>query len=123
GRASRCVHPPTWEALMTDQTSELIRQLNTLLRLTSHEAATARNRIPQATSDATRKELSENATNCDKRADAIRQAVRDLGGAPDIVGIALGRAAAAAKMPLEQTMPITEALLADLSLEHQLFDR
>jgi bacterioferritin (cytochrome b1) len=108
---------------MSTQNAELITQLNTLLRLTSHEAATARARISQATTDATRKELTENARNCDKRADALRQAVRDLGGAPDVIGVALSKAAAAAKLPLEQTVPITEALLSDLALEHQLFDR
>jgi hypothetical protein len=108
---------------MTSQNAELITQLNTLLRLTSHEAATARVRVSQATSDATRKELLENAQNCDLRADSLRQAVRDLGGAPDVLGVALGKAAAAAKLPFEQTMPLTEALLTDLALEHQLFDR
>lgn len=108
---------------MTSQNAELIAQLNTLLRLTSHEAATARVRVSQATTDATRKELLENAANCNRRAEALRQAVRDLGGAPDVLGVALGKAAAAAKLPLEQTMPMTEALLTDLALEHQLFDR
>jgi hypothetical protein len=106
---------------MTSQNAELITQLNTLLRLTSHEAATARVRVSQATSDATRKELLENAQNCDLRADSLRQAVRDLGGAPDVLGVALGKAAAAAKLPFEQIMPLTEALLTDLALEHQLF--
>ncbi|MDQ3610762.1 MAG: ferritin-like domain-containing protein [Actinomycetota bacterium] len=108
---------------MHAQTAELIAQLNTLLRLTAHEAATARSRVAQATTDQTRKELTDNARNSDRRAESLRQAVRDLGGAPDMVGVALGKASAAAKLPLEQTMPITEALLADLALEHQLFDR
>ena len=108
---------------MTTQNAELVAQLNTLLRLTSHEGATARARVTQATTEATRKELLQNATNSDRRAASLKQAVVDLGGAPDVVGVALGRAAAAAKLPLEQTMPITEALLSDLALEHQLFDR
>lgn len=108
---------------MTAQNTELVTQLNTLLRLTAHEASTARVRVSQATTDATRKELRENARNSDTRAKAIRQAIVDLGGVPDVVGVALGKAAAAAKLPLEQTMPISEALLADLALEHQLFDR
>ena len=108
---------------MISQTTELISLLNTLLRLTAHEAATARARVSQATTDATRRELTQNAAKGDQRATAIRQAVRDLGGAPDVVGVALGKAAAAAKLPLEQTMPVSEALLADLALEHQLFDR
>jgi len=108
---------------MATQNAALILQLNTLLRLTAHEATTARARVAQATTDRTRRELTQNAHKCDERADAIRQAVRDLGGAPDVVGVALGKAAAAAKLPLEQALPVTEALLADLALEHQLFDR
>lgn len=51
------------------------------------------------------------------------RAVRDLGGAPDVLGVALGKAAAVAKLPVEQTIPMTEALLTDLAPEHQLFDR
>ena len=108
---------------MATQNTELVRQLNTLLRLTAHEATTARARVSQATTDATRKELLENAKNADKRSDAIRQAVLDLGGAPDVVGLAAGKLAATAKLPVEQGMPIVEALLADLALEHELFDR
>ena len=108
---------------MTAQNAELIIQLNTLLTLTGQEANVARIRIAQARTEATRKELRENAANCEKRADAIRQAVIDLGGAPDVVGAAFSRAAAAARLPVEQGMPITEALLSDLALEHQLFDR
>lgn len=108
---------------MTTQNAELVVQLNTLLRLTAHEAATARARTSQATTDSTRKELLENARDCDRRAAALKQAVLDLGGAPDVLGVALGKAAAVAKLPLEQAQPVTEALLADLALEHQLFDR
>jgi hypothetical protein len=104
-------------------THELISQLNQLLRLTAHEASTARARVGQARDDATREELLQNAANCDERAGLLRQAICDLGGAPDVVGGVLGKAAAVAKLPLEQTMPLTEALLADLALEHQLFDR
>lgn len=108
---------------MTAQNAELIIQLNTLLTLTGQEANVARARISQARTEETRKELRENAANCEKRADAIRQAVIDLGGAPDVVGAAFSRAAAAARLPVEQGMPITEALLSDLALEHELFDR
>ncbi len=108
---------------MATQNDELIVQLNTLLRLTAHEATTARARVAQATTEAIRTELTQNAAKGDARADALRQAVRDLGGAPDVIGIALGKAAATAKLPMEQAMPIIEVLLADLALEHQLFDR
>lgn len=109
--------------LMATQNAELIRQLNSLMTLTAHEATTARARVSQATTDATRSELTENARKCDERSALLRQAVTDLGGAPDVLGVALSKAAATAKLPLEQSMPITEALLADLALEHELFDR
>ena len=108
---------------MVNQNAELIRQLNTLLTLTAHEATTARARVSQATTDATRRELNENARKCDERAELLRQTVTDLGGAPNVLGVAFGKAVAAAKLPLEQSMPITEVLLADLALEHELFDR
>lgn len=116
-------HRPERFAYTTTQNTGLITQLDILLRLTAQEAATARGRLTQVTADATRREFTQHAAQCDKRAQAIRQAVRDLGGAPDMVGMTLGKAVAVAKFPLEQAMPITEALLADLALEHQLFDR
>ena len=109
--------------MSSTQSAELIAQLNSLLRLTSHEASTARARVSQATTDALRKELLDNASKCDERVALIRQAVCDLGGAPDVVGSVVSKAVAAAKLPVEQTLPITEALLTDLALEHQLFDR
>lgn len=108
---------------MTGTHPELLTQLNTLLRLTGTEAATARARVAQATTDATRRELTENAAACDERAQAIRTTIAEIGGVPDSLGLALGRAAIAARLPLEQTVPVMEALLADLALEHQLFDR
>ncbi len=108
---------------MSNATAELIPQLNILLRLTATEAATARARVSQATSDATRRELTANAGKCDDRATAIRRALTELGGVPDALGVTLARAATAARLPLEQTVPVTEALLTDLALEHQLFDR
>lgn len=108
---------------MSTQNAELITQLNALLRLTATEAATARARLLQATTNDIRRELTQNARNCDRRQQAIRQAVLDLGGVPDVVGIALGKAVTVVKAPLEQTVPMTEALLTDLALEHQLFDR
>ena len=52
---------------MATQNAELIRQLNTLMTLTAHEATTARARVSQATADATRRELLENARKCDER--------------------------------------------------------
>ena len=108
---------------MSAATLELVSQLNTLLRLTATEAATARARVSQATTDATRTELLANAAKCDERAAAIRTAITDADGVPDLLGVAAAKAFAVAKLPLEQTLPVTEALLTDLALEHQLFDR
>ena len=108
---------------MTAHTAEILVQLNTLLRLTSNEASTARARVSQAGSDAVRRELTANAAKCDERVSALREAIVSLGGAPDVVGLAVSRVGTAARLPLEQGVPLTEAILADLALEHQLFDR
>ena len=46
-----------------------------------------------------------------------------MGGAPDVVPPAVGRPSAVVKARFEQAEPLEEALLQDLSLEHQLHDR
>ncbi len=108
---------------MADPTVELRAELNALLRLTQTEAMIAQTRRAQARDDATEKELAQNASNCEDRARRLTQTIRDLGGVPDVVGAAVGRAAAVAKAQVEQGQPLAEALLGDLSLEHQLLDR
>ena len=70
-----------------------------------------------------RQEFTTNATNAQQRAGLIAAALRELGGVPDVVTPALGRATALAKAVVEQAQPITAALFGDLALEHQLFDR
>ncbi len=47
----------------------------------------------------------------------------ELGGVPDVITPALGRATALAKAVVEQGQPITAALFGDLALEHQMLDR
>jgi hypothetical protein len=79
--------------------------------------------VAQARTDAVRRELSQNASNGRARADAIKTAIRELGGFPDVIGPLLGRAAAAVKALTEQAQSFGEALLGDLTLEHQLLDR
>src|SRR5689334_7919152 len=101
----------------------LIAQLRTILDLTNTEIQVAETRIAQARTDAVRRELTQNAENGRARAEQIEQTIRDLGGFPDIIGPFLGRAAAAVKALTEQAEPFDEALLGDLALEHQLFDR
>ncbi len=108
---------------MADPTIELIGELNALLRLTQTEAMIAQIRRSQARDEATEKELAQNASNCEDRARRLTQSIRDLGGVPDVFGAAVGRAAAVAKAQVEQGQPLAEALLGDLSLEHQLLDR
>jgi bacterioferritin (cytochrome b1) len=108
---------------MADPTIELRGELNALLRLTQTEAVIAQIRRAQARDEAIEKELAQNADNCEDRARRLTQAIRDLGGVPDIFGAAIGRAAAVAKAQAEQGQPLAEALLGDLALERQLLDR
>lgn len=104
-------------------TATLIAQLRTVLDLTHTEVQVAETRVAQARTDAVRRELSQNADNARIRAVAIEEAIRDLGGFPDVIGPFLGRAAAAVKALTEQAEPFDEALLGDLALEGQLLDR
>ncbi|AWK71308.1 hypothetical protein CBI38_06680 [Rhodococcus oxybenzonivorans] len=108
---------------MTDNTATLITQLRVVLELTHTEIQVAETRIGQARTEAVRRELSQNADNARDRAAAIEEAIRDLGGLPDVVGPLLGRAVAMVKAMAEQAQPFDEALLGDLVLEHQLLDR
>src|ERR1700712_314867 len=104
-------------------TNTLIAQLRALLDLTNTEIQIAETRVTQARTDAVRRELTQNADKGRARAEAIEKAIRELGGRPDVIGPFLGRAAAAVKALTEQAQPFDEALLGDLALEHQLFDR
>ncbi|MCV7422482.1 ferritin-like domain-containing protein [Mycobacterium yunnanensis] len=108
---------------MSTTTNTLIAQLRVLLDLTNTEIQVAETRVAQARTEAVRRELTQNADNGRDRAEAIERAIRDLGGRPDVIGPFLGRAAAAVKALTEQAQPFDEALLGDLALEHQLFDR
>ncbi|BDT91899.1 MULTISPECIES: ferritin-like domain-containing protein [Nocardia] len=109
--------------MSTPDTSTLLAQLRAVLSLTNTELQVAETRIAQARTEAVRRELSENAENARARAQAIEAAIRDLGGVPELVGPFLGQAAAAVKAMVEQALPFDEALLGDLTLEHQLVDR
>jgi hypothetical protein len=109
--------------MSTLDTTTLLTQLRTVLDLTNTEIQVADTRIAQARTEAVRRELSENADNARARAEAIDAAIRELGGVPELIGPLLGRAAAAVKTMVEQAQPFDEALLGDLTLEHQLLDR
>jgi hypothetical protein len=107
----------------TVATDTLIVQLDALSQLTRTEAQIARVRVTQARTDAVRRELRENAGNADRRAARIAAQLRLLDAVPDVVSPALGRVLALVKATVDQVQPIDEALLGDLTLEHQLRDR
>lgn len=108
---------------MPDTTTLLRTELTTLLRLTQTEAAIAQARRAQATSDEINQELAENAANCNERADLLSAQIQRLGGESDVLGAALSRVSAFAKLQLDQTQSLTDAVLGDLALERQLLDR
>jgi bacterioferritin (cytochrome b1) len=108
---------------MPDPTALLRTELTTLLRLTQTEAAIAQARRAQAASAEINQELAQNAANCNERADLLAEQIARLGGVPDVLGAALGRVSAFAKLQLDQTQSFPEALLGDLALERQLLDR
>lgn len=107
---------------LTNSTT-VLAELAILLRLTRTEGQVARVRTTQASTEDIRREAAENARHADVRAASIQRAIRRLGGAPDVFGDAVGRVAAMTKATLEQAQPFSEALFADLALEHQLHDR
>lgn len=104
-------------------TTMIVSELRALLRLTNTEIQIAETRRLQARTEAVERELARNADNARDRAQRIATVLRGAGGHPDVVTTAVGRLSAVAKSNLEQVQPITEALLGDLALEHQLQDR
>jgi bacterioferritin (cytochrome b1) len=101
----------------------LLNELSALLRLTRAEAQIARVRVSQARREEIRRELEDNATEADARAARIQDALRRLGGTPDVFADTVGRVTALTKATAEQVQPFSEGLLGDLTLEHQLRDR
>jgi bacterioferritin (cytochrome b1) len=104
-------------------TPTLITQLRALQALTNTEAQVAKVRVAQARTDAVRRELEQNGANAERRAQRISRELATLGGVPDVVNPVIGRVLALVKATVEQGQPLDEALLGDLSLEHQLLDR
>ncbi|SFL40097.1 hypothetical protein [Geodermatophilus ruber] len=104
-------------------TATIVNQLRALRLLTQTEEQIARTRIPQARTEAVHRELTQNADHAAERTAAITEQLRALGGVPDVVTPVVGRLGAVVKAAVEQVEPLEEALLQDLSLEHQLLDR
>src|SRR5215207_7566696 len=103
--------------------TELVAQLNALLRLTHTEIMVAESRRAQATTSDVERELAANADKARQRATMLSDSIRELGGLPDAVGIAAGRLAASAKNVTEQGQSLLDAVLGDRALEHELRDR
>jgi hypothetical protein len=103
--------------------AHVIAQLRSMLQLTQTEVQVARIRVPQARTDAVRRELTENARNAERRTAEITRELQRLGGVADVVSPLVGRVGAVVKATVEQAGPLDEALLGDLTLEHQLRDR
>src|SRR4051794_26538386 len=101
----------------------MIAQLRSMLQLTQTETQLARIRVTQARTEAVRRELTENANNAERRTQEITRELQRLGGVADIVSPLVGRVGAVVKATVEQAGPVDEALLGDLTLEHQLRDR
>lgn len=101
----------------------LINQLRAMQLLTRTEVQIARLRVVQARTEAVRRELTQNGANAERRAERIGVELADLGGVPDVVTPAIGRVISLVKSTVEQAQPVDEALLGDLTLEHQLLDR
>ncbi|PVZ09095.1 ferritin-like domain-containing protein [Actinomycetospora cinnamomea] len=103
--------------------AHLIAQLRSMLQLTQTEVQVARIRVAQARTDAVRRELVENSLNAEQRTAEITRELQRLGGVADVVSPLVGRVGAVVKSTVEQAGPVDEALLGDLTLEHQLRDR
>lgn len=103
--------------------ADMIAQLRSMLQLTQTEVQVARIRVSQARTEAVRKELTENARNAALRTEEIAREMQRLGGVADVVSPLVGRVGAVVKGTIEQAGPVDEALLGDLTLEHQLRDR
>ena len=101
----------------------LLSELQDLLRLTAFEQSIARIRRSQAASTPVAEELEANAKKAGERRDLLSDAVRSLGGVPDVVGATLSKAGAFAQSQLNQVQTLQGALLGDLALEHQLRER
>jgi bacterioferritin (cytochrome b1) len=103
--------------------TDLVAQLNALLRLTNTEIMIAETRRAQAARDEIERELATNADMGRERARMLADSIRQLGGVPDVVGVVAGRLVATAKTAVEQGQDVLEAVLGDLTLEHELLDR
>ncbi len=101
----------------------LVSELQNLLRLTAFEQTIATVRRSQAASRPIADELKANYAKSVERSQLLTDAVRQVGGVPDVVGAAVSKAGAFVQTQLNQVQTLQGALLGDLALEHQLRER
>lgn len=101
----------------------LLSELQDLLRLTASEQVIANVRRIQAASTAVADELKANAGKSLERQQLLRDAIKQAGGVPDVVGATFGKAGAFLQTQVNQVQTLQGALLGDLALEHQLRER
>ena len=101
----------------------LVAELQSLLRLTAFEQTIATVRRSQARTPEMEGELAANAKKSSERMQLLSDAVRRVGGVPDVVGPVLGKAGALLTTQFNQVQSLQGALLGDLTLEHQLRER
>jgi len=101
----------------------LLSELQDLLRMTAFEQTIANVRRLQARSTPIAKELAANAEKSAERRALLGDAVRQVGGVPDVVGAGLSKAGAFLQTQMNQVQTLQGALLGDLALEHSLRER
>ena len=101
----------------------LLSELQDLLRMTAFEQTIANVRRLQARSTPIEQELAANAEKSAERRALLSDAVRQVGGVPDVVGAGLSKAGAFLQTQLNQVQTLQGALLGDLALEHSLRER
>ena len=101
----------------------LLSELQDLLRLTAFEQTIATVRRSQAASTPIAEDLEANAAKSGERGQLLADAVRQLGGVPDVVGATFSKVGALAQTQLNQVQTLQGALLGDLALEHSLRER
>jgi bacterioferritin (cytochrome b1) len=101
----------------------LVSELQNLLRLTAFEQTIAAVRRSQAATSSVAEELRANYEKSLERSQLLSDAVRQVGGVPDVVGSALSKAGAFVQTQVNQVQTLQGALLGDLALEHQLRER
>ena len=101
----------------------LLSELQDLLRMTAFEQTIANVRRAQARTTPIEQELAANARKSAERRALLSDAVRQVGGVPDVVGAGLSKAGAFLQAQVNQVQTLQGALLGDLALEHALRER